>query len=281
MLEWLRARFGRKRQPLVTVLRLSGVIGQVGGLMPAGITLAGMAGSIEQAFKPKGLTAVALVVNSPGGSPVQSALVAKRIRDLAAEKQVPVLAFVEDVAASGGYWLACAGDEIIADAGSVIGSIGVISAGFGFPELIRRHGIERRVHAVGRHKGMLDSFQPEDPEDVARLKELQTDIFEHFAAYVRERRAGRLKAPEAELFTGAFWTGRRALGLGLVDRLGDLRAVLRERYGDKVRLVPVRENRSLLARLRRGGGGGGISHDVAAALLSVVEERALWSRFGL
>ncbi len=273
MLQWVRRRFGRNKPPLVTVLRLSGVIGQVGGLMPAGITLAGMAGVIEQAFKPKGLTAVALVVNSPGGSPVQSALVAKRIRDLASEKKVPVLAFVEDVAASGGYWLACAGDEIIADA-----------------ELIRRYGVERRVHAVGRHKGMLDSFQPEDPDDVARLKELQTDIFDHFTAYVRGRRGDRLKAPESELFTGAFWTGTRALDLGLVDRLGDLRAVLRERYGEKVRLVPVRENRSLLSRLRRGGGGGGgggggvgdgWSRDLALSVLSVVEERALWSRFGL
>jgi ClpP class serine protease len=217
---------------------------------------------------------------------VQSALVAKRIRDLAAEKKLPVLAFVEDVAASGGYWLACAADEIIADYSSVVGSIGVISAGFGFPELIRRYGIERRVHAVGRHKAMLDPFQPEDPDDVERLKSLQVDIFEGFAAYVRERRAGRLKAPESELFTGAFWTGRRAVELGLVDGLGDLRSVLRARYGEKVRLVPIRETRSWLGRWRRGGGAGRASgdawgRDVAGAALAAVEERLLWARFGL
>jgi serine protease SohB len=286
--------FFKPRPPTVAVLRLSGVIGQLGPLR-AGMTLASQASHIERAFNLKGLKAVALAINSPGGSPVQSALIFARIRQLAAEKQVPVIAFAEDVAASGGYWLACAGDEIFAQEASVLGSIGVISAGFGFPEAIRRLGIERRVHTAGAKKGLLDPFLPENPDDVARLKELQADVHAGFKAVVRERRAGRLKASEDELFSGAFWSGRKSLELGLADGIADLRGEMRRRYGDKVRLQIVGPARSWLQRrlgpssrsgslgLSRDTGtlGAGFGSGLAEGLVSALEERALWGRYGL
>jgi signal peptide peptidase SppA len=287
MLDRLRTLFGRPAGPLVTILRLSGTIGSMGGLRP-GLSLEALAGVIERAFAPRPLSAVALAVNSPGGSAVQSALIAGRIRALAEEKKVPVIAFVEDVAASGGYWLASSADEIHADPSSVVGSIGVITAGFGFQELIRRWGVERRLHTAGEYKGMLDPFQPEQPDEVARLKALQADVHNAFMAHVRARRGDRLKADEASLFTGEFWTGRRALELGLVDGLGDLRTVLRGRFGEKVRLVPVRQHRSWLARRLRFGqsnaGGQGVAElasGLAGSLLAAAEERALWARYGL
>ncbi|MCG8358416.1 MAG: S49 family peptidase, partial [Kiloniellales bacterium] len=224
--------------PVVAVLRLSGVIGSMGPLR-SGLTLSRLAEPIERAFKVKHLKAVALAVNSPGGSPVQSALIANRIRSLAEEKKVKVFAFTEDVAASGGYWLACAADEIYADESSIIGSIGVISQGFGFTEAIQRLGIERRVHTAGDKKSLLDPFREEDPTDVKRLKAIQKEVHESFKDLVRQRREGRLKASERTLFTGEFWTGRKSLELGLVDGLGELRQVMRERYGKKVRLKRV------------------------------------------
>jgi signal peptide peptidase SppA len=228
---------------------------------------------------------VALSINSPGGSPVQSAQIAKRIRDMARERDVPVIAFVEDIAASGGYWLACAGDEIFADASSIVGSIGVVSAGFGFHELIGRIGVERRVHTIGERKAMLDPFRPEQPDDVATLTALQRDVHESFKAQVRERRGRRLKADEAALFNGEVWSGRRAAELGLVDGLGDLRGVLRQRFGDKVRLVPVTGRRGWLSRQLRPGalaeGGWTGERDWAGDLIAALEARALWSRYGL
>ncbi len=275
MLQWLRNRF--RRGPAVPVVRLSGVIASGGLLGRAGLSIETTAPLLARAFAQRGAKAVALVINSPGGSPVQSALIAKRIRLLAAEKKLPVIAFVEDVAASGGYWLACAADEIIADGASIVGSIGVVSAGFGFQGLIAKLGIERRVHTSGENKSMLDPFRDEKPEDVERLKRLQAEIHDGFKDWVRERRAARLNGDEAMLFSGEFWTGRRGLELGLVDGLGEMRATLQARYGAKVHLPVIGPRRRLLQRVGLGGG----FDLVGPATLAAIEERLHWQRFGL
>lgn len=272
--DWLARRLGGA--PIVAVLRFSGVIGQV-GIGRRGMTLDDLADSIERAFKMSRLNAVALSVNSPGGSPVQSALIAARIRALAEEHEVPVYAFCEDVAASGGYWLACAADHIYAEGASVIGSIGVVSAGFGFPEVMQKVGIERRVHTAGDSKAMLDPFRPEDPKDVKRLRELQEDVHDQFKSWVRERRGARLNAAESKLFDGTIWSGRKAQELGLVDGVGNLRAVMRDKFGEKVRLRPVRIHRGWLQK-RFGVTRGA---EFAADFLAAVEERLIWSRYGL
>ena len=243
----------RNPPPVVGVLRLDGVIGRSAGPGRPGLSLSTHERAIAKLFGRKNLKAVALVINSPGGSPVQSALIAKRIRDLSAEKDVPVVSFCEDVAASGGYWLACAGDEIFADANSIVGSIGVISAGFGFADLIERFGIERRVYSTGPRKGMLDPFQDEKSEDVDRLRELREDIFDNFKNHVRDRRGDRLKAADDALFTGDIWTGNQALEIGLIDGLAEMRSEMRKRYGDKVKFHRAGVRRGLLTRLRGGG----------------------------
>lgn len=262
--------------PLVTVLRLYGAIGSRSGPFGSGLSLAGLAGVIERAFQPRRLAAVALAINSPGGSPVQSSLIAQRIRALADEKSVPVIAFAEDVAASGGYWLAMAADELYVDDNSIIGSIGVVAAGFGFPDLIERLGIERRVYTQGERKAMLDPFRPVDPDDVARVRALQQDIHESFKALVRRRRAGKLAAPEEDLFNGDIWTGRRAVELGLADGIGEVRQVMRRRFGDKVRLRAIGAPKSWLRRQLRIADPGAWTE----AALEAVEQRGLWRRFG-
>jgi len=267
----------RNPPPVVGVLRLDGVIGRSAGPGRPGLSLASHEPAIAKLFDRKNLKAVALVINSPGGSPVQSALIAKRIRDLAAEKELPLVSFCEDVAASGGYWLACAGDEIYADANSIIGSIGVISAGFGFPDLIERFGIERRVYSTGPRKGMLDPFLDEKPEDVDRLRELHEDIFENFKTHVRERRGDKLRAADGALFTGDIWTGNQALEVGLIDGLAEMRSEMRKRYGDKVKFLRAEVRRGLLSRLR----GGGMSAIDPAELVSALDDWALWKRYGL
>jgi signal peptide peptidase SppA len=282
LLRHLPIRRFREPPPRVAVLRLAGVIGGMGRLRK-GLNMAVQEPLIERAFKLPRLKAVALAINSPGGSPVQSALIAGRIRALAEEKEVPVVAFTEDVAASGGYWLACAADEIYADESSIVGSIGVVSAGFGFPDLLSRIGVERRVHTSGERKAMLDPFRAEDPEDVARLEAIQEDVHESFKKYVRGRRGARLKGAEAELFSGEFWTGRRALDLGLVDGLGDLRQVLRARFGEKVDIRWIDGPRSRWRPLL-GLGLEAAAPDPAGwtdSLLGAVEERALWAKYGL
>ena len=271
-----------RRKPTVAVLRLNGAIGNIGPLR-RGMNIQRLAPAIQRAFSVKGLKAVALSVNSPGGSAVQSALIYRRIRDLANEKNIPVLVFVEDVAASGGYWLACAGDEIFADANSIIGSIGVVTGGFGFVEAIGKLGIERRVYTAGARKAMLDPFRPENEDDVAHLKTIQKDMHDSFIGLVQRRRGKKLKGDS--LFTGEFWTGRKALELGLVDALGDMRSVCRDRFGEKVRLVVIGERRSWFKR-RFGLAGERAPQEswgiaLGAGLLAAVEERALWSRFGL
>ncbi len=266
--------------PVVGVVRLSGTIAAGSpGLRRSALNLQGLAGPLEKLFKLSHLKAVALLVNSPGGSPVQSSLIARRIRDHAAEQKVPVIAFVEDVAASGGYWLACAGDEIFVDESSIVGSIGVIFASFGFQELIGRYGIERRIHTAGTKKSALDPFVPEDRDDVLRLRAAQSDIHDAFKAHVRERRAGKLNAPEDELFSGEFWTGRRAIDLGLADGIGNVRGLMRERYGERVKLVAVGQRGGWLRR--RFGMSAPAPRDWADGVLESVEDRALWARYGL
>ncbi|MSO70492.1 MAG: S49 family peptidase [Alphaproteobacteria bacterium] len=268
--------------PTVALVRLAGVIGDRGGyLRNGGLSLAGIGRQLERAFTLPRLRAVALMINSPGGSPVQSALLQRKIRALAAEHAVPVLAFVEDVAASGGYWIALGADEIYADASSIIGSIGVISAGFGFAELIARYGIERRLHTSGERKGMLDPFLAERAEDVERLKAIQREMHESFKQLVRVRRAEKLTGDERELFSGEFWTGKRSLELGLIDGLADAPTLLRERFGKTVKLVPVGERRGWLRRRFSVGANPSPLAEWTAGILAAVEERALWSRFGL
>jgi serine protease SohB len=253
----------------ITVLRLEGVIGAGPRFGAPVLTDHGLAPLVEAAFR-RGPKAVALAVNSPGGSPAQSSLIAARIRRLADEKRVPVHAFVEDVAASGGYWLATAADDIHVDASSILGSIGVISASFGFHDLLARHGVERRVHTAGEDKSLLDPFRPERAEDVERLKRLQADIHRTFIAQVKSRRDGRLRGDK--LFTGEVWIGRAAVDVGLADAVGHLVPVMRARYGEKVRFQVISPRRPLIRRLGLPGVG-----DVLAAL----EERAHWARFGL
>ncbi len=288
VLERLLPKRFRRSKPIVPVVRLSGVIGAVSPFR-SGLTLAGCASTLERAFTMRGIEAVAIAVNSPGGSPVQSALIHKRIRALSAEHEVPVYVFAEDVAASGGYMLACAGDEIYADESSVIGSIGVISAGFGFTEAIGKLGIERRVYTAGENKMILDPFQPEKEKDVERIKSLQLDIHESFKNLVRERRGDQLTGEESEMFSGAFWPGRPALDLGLIDGIGDMRSVMREKLGDKVELKVIQQQRGWLRR-RLGadalvdslaGSVEQLGPSLAGDLLAVLEERALWSRYGL
>ncbi|MBZ6075953.1 S49 family peptidase [Microvirga puerhi] len=274
------ARF-RVRHPLVPVVRLSGAIGAMMPLRP-GLSIAGLAPVLERAFSVSGAKAVAIVVNSPGGSPAQSHLIFRRIRALAEEKKLPVFAFVEDAAASGGYMIACAADEIYADPSSVLGSIGVVSAGFGFDRLIERFGIERRVYTAGEKKAMLDPFQPEDPRDVERLKELQKEIHEVFVGLVRSRRGAKLDETNSDLFSGAFWVGQHAVRLGLADGVGDIRTVMRERFGEKVQLRMIEPPRQpLLSRLlgRRALGETGLVDP--DAVLGALEERASWARLGL
>src|SRR6202158_2283079 len=235
-MEWVPARL-RRGTVVVPVVRLSGLIGAVTPLRP-GMTLAGVARMLERAFAMKNAKAVALVINSPGGSPVQSRQIYLRIRQLAAEKKLPVLVFVEDVAASGGYMIACAGDEIFCDPSSIMGSIGVVAGSFGFQELIKKIGVDRRLYTAGEHKAMLDPFLPENPEDVARVKALQREIHALFIALVKQSRGTRLKGADDVLFTGEYWAGETSVSLGLADAIGDLRSTLRARYGDKV-LTPV------------------------------------------
>jgi signal peptide peptidase SppA len=284
----LMARFWRRR-PVVAVVRLAGVITATSRLS-RGLSLESVAPALRAAFRGRRIVAVALAINSPGGSAVQSSLLFRRIRALAEETGKPVTAFVEDAAASGGYWLACAADEIYADASSIVGSIGVLSAGFGLHDLLARAGIERRVHVQGARKMLLDPFAPEKPEDVERLSALQADIFEAFRDVVRDRRGSRLVIPEPELFTGDVWTGRRAVEHGLVDGIDDLRGVMRRRYGKDVRFRAFGAERGLLSRVlpgRRIGGGAlpAASRWAASAwaddLVDALETRAAWARYGL
>jgi signal peptide peptidase SppA len=284
LMELVPARW-RRGAAIVPVVRLSGVIGAVTPLRP-GMTLAGVAKMLERAFATRNAKAVALVINSPGGSPVQSRQIYLRIRQLAAEKKLPVLVFVEDVAASGGYMIACAGDEIFCDPSSILGSIGVVGGSFGFQELIRKIGVERRLYTAGEHKAMLDPFLPENPDDVARVKALQREIHAIFIALVKGSRGTRLKGAEDVLFSGEYWAGETSVSLGLADAIGDIRSTLRARYGDKVQTPVIAPPTGLLAGLmgRKSGAGTAIALDGLAGLpdelISALETRAIWAKFG-
>ena len=274
------------RRPVVAVVKLHGVISPAATPIGRGsINLGAVESALTRAFHHDRLVAVALAVNSPGGAATQSAMVAERIRGLATERRVPVLGFCEDVAASGGYWLACAADEIYAHATSLVGSIGVVSAGFGVAGLLERFGVERRVHTAGTRKVRLDPFRPERQEDVAWLAGLQGELHDQFVAWVRQRRGDKLTGTTDELFSGEVWTGAKAVELGLVDGLGTLRGVLDKRYPN-AHVVSVEPRRSVLARIGVGGaaarlGLGGAPGDQLLAVLDLLEQRATWSRFGL
>jgi serine protease SohB len=265
------------RAPRVPLVRLSGLISADGPGLRRGLSLEAVAPVLHRAFSTSRAKAVALAINSPGGSPVQSALIAARVRELSVEKKLPVLGFVEDVAASGGYWLATAADEIYADRASVIGSIGVISAGFGFTEAIAKLGVERRVYTAGEHKGFLDPFRPSNPDDEARLDRILKDLHVVFQDQVRQRRGAKLATDDPELFSGAFWTADAALERGLIDGIGHYRAILRQRFGSKVKIEPIKTKQPLLRRL---SGGGLTAEEFVDGLLSRADERLARQRYG-
>lgn len=257
-----------KSPPLVSVIRLQGMIasGTRGTLNDQAL-----AGLIQKAFTKGKPTAVALSINSPGGSPTQSSLIAARIRRLAEEKEVKVYAFIEDVAASGGYYIAAAADEIWVDRHSITGSIGVISAGFGFNQFIDRHGIERRVYTAGKSKSLADPFKPENEEDVARIKALQEHIHAGFIDHVKTRRGDRLNT-ETELFDGSIWVGDEAMSTGLIDGVGHLVPKMKEVFGDKVQLRPYQMKKPLFARF---------GASLLGNAMTELEDRAAFARYGL
>ncbi len=271
-----------KSDPVVAVIPLHGVIASGGGkLRGENLNLMGLAQTINDAFETKGAVAIALSVNSPGGSPVQSALIAARIRQLADEKELPVYAFAEDVMASGGYWLGCCADEIYADQNSVVGSIGVISAGFGFTGLMEKVGVERRTYAAGENKSKLDPFSPEKESDIEWLKGLQVEIHENFKGYVKERRGERLKKrKDKELFSGDVWTGTKAVELGLIDGISDLRSFMRAKYGDKVKLQLLEGRRSWIQRTL-GLGSQSLVSDAVDSAIGAAKREAAWHKYGL
>ena len=272
------------RRPTIAVLRLQGVIGALGGIS-RGLSLQTVEQRLDAAFKVRNLQAVAVAVNSPGGAPVQSDLIANRLRVLADEHKIPIFTFIEDVGASGGYWLACAGDEIYARSNSIVGSIGVVSGGFGLTEIMKKVGIERRVYTSGEKKAMNDPFQPEKPAEVKHLKALQKNIHDDFISMVKSRRGRKLKSTDRILFSGAYWTGRQAVQLGLIDAIGDLRSIMLEKFSEKARFKVFGENRSWLQRRFQvgymPGSGTGRGNSLGEDLVSSIEERLWWSRFGL
>ena len=275
-----RIFFWRKKKPIVPVVRLGGVIAASGSGMRRGISLETVEPQLKKAFSIRRAKAVALIINSPGGSPVQSSLIGCRIRDLAKRADVPVLAFCEDVAASGGYWLAASADEIFVDPASIIGSIGVVSAGFGFDKAIKKIGVDRRVHTAGESKMILDPFQPEQSEEVVRLKALQAEIHAQFIAHIENRRGAKLKGDRSELFSGAFWTGETAVKLGLVDAVGEIRQTINSRFGDDTELMMIEPKRKLLPF-----GLTNLSGQMASGIVNeaseIAIERSYLSRFGL
>ncbi len=273
---------GEPAPPVVPVLRLEGVIGRGMSTRRAALSLADLARPIERAFKTKRAAAVALLINSPGGSPVQSSLIASRIRARAEEKDLKVYAFCEDVAASGGYWLALAADEVYADASSILGSIGVVYSSFGFVDLIAKLGIERRTHTAGERKAILDPFVPEREDDIGHLRHVQGEIHRAFIDHVKSRRGDALKGSEAEMFSGAFWAGHKALEMGLIDGIGDLRGVMRQKLGKKVRLRlvnPPRRRRRWPFGASASISGGAL--DAVDRIAAELDDRAMWSRYGL
>ncbi len=281
---WKLPLIGRwfDRSARIAVVRIDGVIGTGGGGFnsPQMVSFQKVEGLLEQAFNRKGIKAVAIVVNSPGGWPVQCSLIGSHIRRLATEKKLPVHAFVEDLAASGGYWIAAAADDVFADPASAVGSIGIISVGFGFHELIQRYGIERRLYTAGTRKSMLDAFTPADPDDVARLSRMQADVHQLFIDHVRDRRGERLSGDPEEMFSGEVFLAGRALEMGLIDGLGHVKPILQEKYGEFVKLERVMERRGWL-RAQLGLDRPGMDGTLVAGVMAAIEARLGWARFGL
>lgn len=271
----------RKQELVIPVVRMHGAIMAGGSQFRPALNLASYGPLLDKAFGMKDAPVVAITLNSPGGSPVQSRMIYNRIRQLAEEKNKKVIIFVEDVAASGGYMIALAGDEIIADPTSIVGSIGVVSGGFGFPEMLKKIGVERRVYTAGQNKAILDPFQPEKEGDIEYLKSLQLEIHNVFIDMVKMRRGSKLKDDPA-IFSGLFWSGMRGLDLGLIDGLGDMRDVLRRRYGDKVKLQLVSGARNFLGKKLPGVDlqAHSIAASAASGLADVAEEKAMWARYG-
>jgi signal peptide peptidase SppA len=258
----------------IPTLRLTGVIGQA-GIARSGLTIAGIEKLVDKLFSDKKAPAVALIINSPGGSPTQSSLIAEKIINLAKEKNKKVYAFVEDVAASGGYWLACAADEIYLDLNSIVGSIGVISPGFGFVDLIKKIGVERRVYTSGKSKSFLDPFKEEKKEDIDRLKSIQEQIHENFIEYVKSRRGSKLlSSAEDEIFSGLFWVGKKGVDLGLADGIGSINQIIREKYGNKAKIKIIDQKKSFLQKRLSSS----INNN---DIINRLEEMVMWSRYGL
>ena len=267
-------------KPVVAVMRLEGVIGKVGS-MKSGLTISSLNKLIEKMFKIERLDAVCLCINSPGGSPVQSELISKRLTSLAKELGVPIYSFVEDVAASGGYWLACAGDKIFANKSSIIGSIGVISSGFGFHEAIGKLGIERRVIAEGKNKSVLDPFQPAKSSDVKLVKDLQKKIYEHFIETVKEHRKGRLTQTDEIIFNGEFWTGQKALDYGLIDGIDDLYSFIHKKYGNEVKVEYIENKQSWFKRKLGMSNSKDTVQELTDTMLDRIEARFMAGKFDL
>lgn len=275
-------RWFKKTHPQVGLIRLHGVISSHSGRFSSkGLSLETLQETIDQAFKIPRLKAIALSINSPGGSPVQSELISEYIRQKAKEQHIPVLSFIEDIAASGGYWLACTGEEIFAMGASLIGSIGVISSGFGFQEAIKKLGVERRIYAEGNNKSLLDPFSPEKPEDIAILKSALKEIHAQFKDHVRSCRKEKLKADEETLFNGAFWVGNQAKELGLIDEIGDLHSTLKAKFGEKVKIIQCNKPKGMIKRLLESFSPASLLVTSMETALSHLEERSFWQRFGL
>lgn len=270
--------FGDSKE-VIAVLRLSGVIGKV-STMQSGLTLESLNELIEKAFKIKKLKALCLIINSPGGSPVQSELIAKRIRDLAKENKIKIYSFIEDMAASGGYWLACSGDWIYASYSSVIGSIGVVSSGFGFHEAINKLGIERRVYTEGKNKAILDPFKPINKEDLKIIKDLQKQVYEHFVEYVKTRRVGKLTQQDEILFNGEFWAGQTALDYGLIDGIGDMYSIMKEKFGDNIKFQYLCAKQPWLKK-KLGMGSKILTDNLANSLIDAVENKIINDKFDI
>ena len=278
---WIFRPIIRKSDPIVCIINLNGVIGSV-GFGRKGINLNDLESPLKRAFNKKGVDAVVLKINSPGGSPVQSEMISRRIQQLSEEKGVPVFSFIEDLAASGGYWLACSADEIYVSSMSIVGSIGVISASFGFNQLIDKIGVERRIYSQGKNKSMLDPFKPEDPEHVERLLTLQEDIHQSFKEFVKDRRKDKLNDIDENLFNGDIWTGNQAKDIGLVDDIGDMRSVIQEKYGLKTKFIEIPLKSGLIQKTLSGTYSSE-SKEVKAVneILSSIEERIMWSKYNL
>ena len=271
-----------KKKKIIPVVYISGIIGNIGGLRK-GITISSIEDLLEKAFKIKNSSAIAIIINSPGGSPVQSSLIYKRIKKLAKKNKTKVIFFVEDVAASGGYYIACAGDEIYVDENSIVGSIGVIYTSFGFDKLIKKYGIERRIFTTGKYKSILDSFQKQKLSDVKKLKSIQTEIFKNFKDIVLKSRIKKINKQNKNIFSGSFWTGKEAIKLGLVDGIGDLKTIMEKKFGEKLRYVSIKPKKSFLKGILSKSFYSKDLLDtkkIINDMMTYMESRNIWGRYG-